>query len=302
MADEPEEIEIVIEGEEQDQQIEPEIEVAKTDEAPKPAEPAPKAEDDVDKTLEALRKQLDDEKQARIAAEKDAHEARSTVVRAQGDIQDSQLGQITSAIETVRQHIEIQKSNYRTARESGDIDAEWAANEALAESKAILIQLNQGKEALENAPKPESPAPYRPSDPVEALASQLSPRSASWVRSHPEYAQDNRLYSKMLAAHNLAVADGIPADTDDYFSAIETTLGLRQQALEDDAMSDAAKPAQRRSAPAAAPVSRGGNGNGSGGQRVTLTRDQIEIAEMMGQTPQEYAKHLMALKAEGKLN
>jgi hypothetical protein len=108
----------------------------------------------------------------------------------------------------------------------------------------------------------------------------------------------------MLAAHNLAMADDIPADSDDYFAAIEDTLRIRRQdnSGDYDAMADAAKPTQRRSAPPAAPVSRNGGGGGSKPNRVTLTAAEREMASMMGMTPEEYGRNKLTLQKEGKLN
>ena len=72
---------------------------------------------------------------------------------------------------------------------------EMAANEAKA------LQLENGKQSLKETPRS---AP-RPLDPVEAFATQLSPRSAAWVRAHPEYATNPKLTQKMIAAHNMAL-------------------------------------------------------------------------------------------------
>jgi hypothetical protein len=180
---------------------------------------------------------------------------------------------------------------------AADIQAEMSAN------AARLLQLEQGKQALENQPRQPAPKPYQ-ADPVEALASQLSPRSADWVRRNPQYATDPRLYQKMIAAHNLAIADDIPADSDDYFDAIEDTLRMRRQdnSRNYDAMADAAKPTQRRSAPPAAPVSRSGGGGGSKPDRVTLSAAEREMASMMGMTIDEYGRNKLVLQKEGKLN
>lgn len=297
MADEEIEIEIV---DEVPAAEEAEIEIVKADELEKPVTKT------VDDELADLKKRLDTETQGRIDAEKRAHDAQGSVAKAQTEVRDSELGQISAAIETVKQNIEIQKVNYRTARSSDDIDGELTANTEIAKASAILMQLEQGKQALEAAPKIEAPAPYRPSDPVEALAQQLSPRSAQWVREHPEFARDTSKYQMMIAAHQLAVGRGISADSDDYFDSIETTLAVkRPQQQEESAMSDAAKSVQRRAAPAAAPVSRGGDGGGSNNKNtVRLTAAQIEAAASSGLTPQEYAKQLQAIEREreGRLN
>lgn len=257
--------------------------------------------DPVDNSLETLKEQLERERQARAEAERRANEAAQTAYQAQAEVQDSNLHLVTNAIETVSQTQSILKANYRDAMSAGDYDTAAEIQAEMSSNAAKLLQLEQGKQALENAPRSEAPRPYT-ADPVEALASQLSPRSADWVRRHPEYATDPRLYNKMLAAHNLAVADGIDPDTEDYFSSIEDTLRIRSRNDYEDASAAAAKPLQRRSAPPAAPVSRSGTGTGTRPNRVTLTAEEREMASMMGMTPEEYGRNKLALKKEGRMN
>jgi len=186
---------------------------------------------------------------------------------------------------------------------AGDFTAAAEAQEQMSANSAKLLQLEQGKIALENAPKQQVMQPVRPADPVEALAAQLSPRSAAWVRANPQFARDSRLYAKMIAAHNLAVADGISPDTDEYFETVESTLKMtRNPAPSDDPMSAAAQPVSRRTPPPAAPVSRSGSTPGTRPNVVRLTSAEREMAQMMGMTEQEYAKNKLALQREGKLN
>jgi hypothetical protein len=259
--------------------------------------------DPVDNTLEALREQLETERKARQEAQRRASEAEYSAYEAKGEVQDTSLHLVSNAIDTVIQNNNILKANYRDAMAMGDFDTAADIQSEMSSNAAKLLQLEQGKQALENQPRQPAPTPYV-ADPVEALASQLSPRSADWVRRNPEYATDPRLYQKMLAAHNLAMADDIPADSDDYFAAIEDTLRIRRQdnSGDYDAMADAAKPTQRRSAPPAAPVSRNGGGGGSKPNRVTLTAAEREMASMMGMTPEEYGRNKLTLQKEGKLN
>ena len=259
--------------------------------------------DPVEDTLEALKKQLEEERKGRQEAMRRASEAEQSAYAAQGEVQDTSLHLVSNAIDTVRQNNNILKSNYREAMAMQDFDTAADIQAEMSANAARLLQLEQGKQALENQHRPPAPKPYQ-ADPVEALASQLSPRSADWVRRNPQYATDPRLYQKMIAAHNLAVADDIPADSDDYFDAIEDTLRMRRQdnSRDYDAMADAAKPTQRRSAPPAAPVSRSGGGGGSKPNRVTLSAAEREMASMMGMTPEEYGRNKLTLQKEGKLN
>lgn len=280
---------------------EPEIKVEKAEEA---AAKGDSKEISPEEGLEALKQQLEKERLTRIEMERRAREYAAHAAQAKNEAQDSNLHLVTNAIESVKQNTEVLKSNYSQAMAAGDYDRAAEYQQAMSNNAAKLLQLEQGKQALENMPKQQAAAPIGVSDPVEALASQLSPRSAAWVRRNPQFATDPRQYQKMLAAHNLAVADGISPDSDEYFDSVETTLRMRRSEpvqQDSDPMADAAKPTQRRSVPPAAPVSRSGT-PGSRPNVVRLTAQEREMAQMMGMTDSEYAKNKLALQREGKLN
>jgi len=280
------------------------IEIVKVEAGGSEPEAAPEAAPRVsnDEALEALRLQLGREQQRREAAERAAREASEAAFQAQNNVHDSNLSMVINAIDTVKQNGAILKANYRDAMAVGDFDRAADIQEEMAASAARLLQLEQGRQALESSPKP-SRQEYVAPDPVETLASQLTPRSADWVRRHPEYATDTRLYQRMLAAHNLVTTDGINADTDEYFDGVERILGIRQSASnQESSMSSASAPVSRRSSPPAAPVTRSGSATGARSNVVHLTAAEREMASMMGMTEKEYAQNKLALKREGKLN
>jgi hypothetical protein len=258
--------------------------------------------------IEALKQQLDMERNARAEAEKRARMAENTASKASYEVQDSNLQLIVSAIDSVNRTNTMLKRDYAAAMQAGAFDQAAEIQSHMSINGAKLLQLENGKAALsERLKTPPQQQPEMPADPVEAVASQLSPRSAAWVRSHPECVRDKRLYMKMVGAHNIAVADGFQADTDEYFAEIERQMGYRkpqtavQQYDEEEPTSMAAKPMARKAPPPAAPSSRAAS-NGSGGRNaVTLTREEREMAGIMGMTPEEYAKNKVALKKEGKL-
>lgn len=297
MSGSKEELDIVVEPIESVAQ-EPEIKVEKAEEKI----PVVAPEDGI----ETLRRQLEAEKRLRLEAEHRANEAAQQAHSARGEVEDSHLHLINNAISTLRRENDILKSNYRAAMASGDFDSAADIQEGMSSNAAKLLQLENGKASMEAAPKREPlPAYTAPSDPVEAFAATLSPRSADWIRRHPECVHDPRLTRKMIAAHNLVDADGIKADTDEYFSAIESILGISSQRYEAPAespMSAASSGAQRQSAPPAAPVSRSGTANGTRSNVVRLTPEQREMAQMMGMTDTEYAKNLVELRKAGKIH
>lgn len=274
------------------------IQVLKAEDAPKSREIEP------EEGLESLKAQLERERATRIELERRAKELAHLTAAAKNETQDTNLHLVANAIETVKQNSAVLKRNYAEAMSSGDYDRAAELQEAMSVNSAKLLQLEQGKVALENAPKQQAPEIPVDSDPVERMASSLSPRSAAWIRANPQFARDPRLTQKMLAAHNLAVADGIAPDTDEYFESVESVLKVRRSEpshQDVDPMADAAKPTQRRSVPPAAPVSRSST-PGSRPNVVRLTAQEREMAQMMGMTDSEYAKNKLALQKEGKLN
>ena len=276
----------------EDLEVQLEIEEEGQDDAPEIVKP----EEGVDE----LKRQLDAERARRVDAERKAHEAGERERMARNDKDDSDIQLVANAIQTLNRDSEILKANYAMALKNGDFTKAAEINSEMNETAAQLQQLNNGLEAMRAKPKAQ-PQPQRSSDPVEAFAAQLTPRSADWVRAHPEFVKDARLNRKMIAAHELAVADGYTPDTDGYFSAIEQTLKVSQPKAqpEEDASASAAKVTQRRdAAPAAAPVSRGGSNRSN---VVRLTAAEREMAEMMNMKPEDYAKNKMALQKEGKL-
>ena len=280
---------------------EPEIKI----EEPKEEAPAEISPED---GIETLKKRFEEERLARIEAEKRAEAAARAAHEARGQVDEGNLQLVTSAIDTLKRETDILKANLRAAMASGDYSAAADAQEAMADAKAKLLQLENGRAALqEQAKNPRIHPQQIPAyDPVETLASQLSPRSAAWVRAHPEFARNERLTQKMVAAHNLVTADGVLPDTDEYFETVERILGVQapapSTAVAEAPMSAAAAPTQRRSSPAAAPVSRSGTGTGGGSPNVVrLSAQEREMAQMMGMSAEEYAKNKLALIKDGKL-
>ena len=247
-----------------------------------------------------LKRQLAEEKAGRIRAEQQAHQANRETHRARGEVDETNLQLVVNAIDTVSRDQELMKQAHTYALQNGDFARATEIQSEMSANSAKLLQLENGRQAMENAPRqPEPQMP--PTDPVEDFASRLSPRSADWVRKHPEFVRDQRLNAKMIAAHNLAVADGIPTDTDEYFEAIEETLKVTPKPAQNDTDDQyAAKAVRRRdAAPAAAPANRGGQSASS--NVVRLTAAEREMAEMMGMKPEDYAKNKVALKKEGKI-
>ncbi len=284
---------------------EPEDETVVIDEEGAPGDEETPPVVTVDEGLEKLKQQLAESQAARNAAERRANEAAQSEARALSEVQENQLAMITNAIASLTQAQDTLKVRFREARAAGDADAEFDIRVEESKNSARLVQLEAGKQRLENTPKPQ---PRAQADPVAQFTSTLTPESAAWVRAHPEFVRDPDKNRQMIAAHELAVTRGATVDTPAYFAAIEKTLEIGPK-QEDNPMKEAAKPAAtkteppaRKAAPAAAPVSRSGNGAGERSDVVHLSSDEREIARLNKMTDAEYAKAKLQLKREKRLN
>ena len=288
-----------------------EIEVEVLDEQPKdqdvrvePVEKAPKQakkpEIDPDAAINELNRRLEQEREARMRAEHQARLAAAQAERAQVEVADTNYHLVESAIETLKREKQLVKQQLADAHAQQDFDRIAELQDELAKHNADLSDLRRGQKAMKTEPRSsENVIPAQPIAPpqgalIDQIAASVTPRSAAWLNANRDQLNDDRTIKKMFRAHEDAVDDGIQPDSDEYFQYIENRLGM-------SGANESAAPA-RRSAPPAAPVSRGSNGMGSRPNVVRLTAEQREMAQMMGMTDQEYARNLLALQKEGKIN
>ena len=257
------------------------------------------------KRLEAAESTAKTEQEGRARAKRERNEAVQRAYLANNERADTDARLIDSAINQVQTNLNGLERDYASALTDGRVQDAAKIARLMAAEEAKALQLENGKQSLKERPREQQ----RHLDPVEAFASHLSPKSAAWVRAHPEYVTNPKLQRKMIAAHSLAVEDGIPADSDDYFAAVEDTLKIPSRATraqvdsEDEEISpfsDAGAGRSRQSP--AIPVSRDITPSGERTRVVRLSPEELQIAKDCGQTPQEYAKNRDELRREGRIH
>lgn len=196
----------------------------------------------------------------------------------EGEVVSSQLDTVLSGLAAAEQAATAGEQAYAIAFEAGDGAAMARAQRQIAGAEARKQRLEEAKDDLEDAAKrrpAERPQPQRtaPADPVEHFVQKMSPKSAAWIRAHPECVTDPKLNARMLAAHNLAFADGVDADTDEYFDRIEAGIKTTKVVKTADPVEKRGD-GRRPSAPAAG----GGGGNSGGGVEVRLTKGEAASA------------------------
>lgn len=266
-----------------------------------------------DDGVEKLKERLAESDRLRLAAEARATNAEARVEQAQDTVTSSELSIIEGGITQLTTNKEILKANYATAMSEGNFALASEINAEMAKNAAQILNLENGKIALETRPKRDARrTAIQSNDPVEMLAAQLAPESAAWIRAHPEYARDAQRNAEMMSAHYKAIAKKLAPNSAEYFAFVEKDLGIgnsdQRREQHDDAGGDegagsrtvsrAAEGAQRRQGDDPPPAAPGRGGGGSGSKTVRLSPAQAEAAKISGLTNEEYYASLQKVKGD----
>ena len=220
------------------------------------------------------------------AATREAAAARQEVQTARVEIVDSQFETVTTGIEAAKTAALAADQEYEAAFERGDAKALAIASRKQGRAEAELVRLEETKADLEARKKagPDDAArrEVRTSgpDPVDAYIANRTEPTANWLRDHREWITDPRKNAKLTAAHYSAQAEGIEADTPEYFEHVENFIGIGR----DPVVKQEAKPngkavtTTRRPSVPVAPVQPSGGGVSGGGTQVTLSRSEAATA------------------------
>lgn len=283
------ETEIEIVGDEVNTE-EPEIEVV---EAKNEEENAGVAPED---GIEELKRKLEEERLARSEAEKRAKEAQAAANKAATETGEHRISLVSNALDNLKREQDILKANIKELMVVGDYDRAIELQEAFQLNISKMVQLQNGLDEMKREPVRRVEQPQNDGPTVDDLIQRVTPRSAQWLERNRSHIQDSRTIRIMARAHEDAIDHGIIPESDAYFGFLENRLGLnkaqpRQEPRYEEhepVMSAASAPTQRRSAPAAAPVSRSGTGGSGNPRTIRLTAEQAEAAKISGLTNKEY--------------
>ena len=186
-----------------------------------------------------------------------------------------------------------------------------------AEIRKRLAEMDRAEALAHQAQQPQPPQPQQQPQQVEMPAA-----VQRWLAEHPQYLdpRDPIAQGEIHVATLKCLRDGLKWTDDNFLPAIERHLGLRQQpqpngngherhSVEHPRPTSPAPPPRPRptmgGAPMSAPPSREPPSMSTGrspSHRAPLTRDELEIAAVSGQTPEQYQEmkeRLARLKASG---
>lgn len=252
--------------------------------------------DEMRKSEESSRRRADQVSREKEEALRRARDRDQEITKVQKENVQYKYESITNAIAAATAEAESARRDISSSIAAGDPDGQAAAYDRLASAKAALINLENGKVALEEQHREDEArrkeAASRPQQ-TDPLDNSPIPESAKrWLRDHPEYLSDPRKNAKIQSLHWDILDEGLDAFSSEYFESMERHLGMRKaQAVQED-----------RDVPVSAPVSRSTPSNSSATTsdpgRVSLTKEQREAASMAGITELEYAKQLIKLRQE----
>ena len=280
--------------------------------------PVKPAKVDVSNSLESLRQKLAAVSQqaataerARVEAEKRAAQSEETVSSAKADAILAQHGAITSGLDSAKKRLETLEREHQSALESGDYKTATRANSDMGRVQAEIVKFEDSKAYLDdqiktgaNAPKKE-PVKVEPTseDRFEQTIGRLPAKSQAWLREHPETINDPELNHLLQAADVAArTKKGFTFESPEYFAYLEERLGLNG-ADDDDGDAEETEVKPKGKMMQSAPVHRDAPSQSNGktnGQRVSLTKAEVEMAEAMGMTKEDYARNKLRAISEGR--
>ena len=251
-----------------------------------------------------LRAQLNAQRQATYQAQQMAAQAAQRAQYAEQQVRGSTVNAIDSALQAAEQQAANFKAEFQAALDAADHRAAAEAQEKLSDARHNLLRLQEQRAYVDaelrqpqqrQQPQPQQQQPL----PVEHIANNLAqdgyPRSADWLRTHPEWASRPDLLKRVSSASNHLVDNrGLALESDEYFAALEQELGMTQ------------RQGQRRGPPASAAPTTGSvslrTGQTAMRSHVPLTPEQRAAAiEMHGMTEKEYAQEFERARVDGKL-
>jgi len=255
---------------------------------------------------ERLAKEEIERIQQESAAERQRYEG--DLSRSRQTAEQAQLEVIETAMTAAQSDAENAQRDLELAIQSADAKAQAEAQRRLAKAEAYIGRLEDGKLDLEgqmqaNKVKAERQEQVRKNDPIESLS--VPPPAKQWLRSHPEYATDQRKNVKLQAAHWDALDEGHAPFSTGYFESVEKILGLQKDEtpIEEQEVERPHTSESRKAPLVSAPVSREvpSGGKPRSQKQVRLTEAEVDAARASGITEAEYARQKVKLQ-EAKAN
>ncbi len=275
-------------------------------EGDKPAEPS--SVEPVDPGVALLRSQLEASESNRRRAEQERDAERNRAQQAERQTGAISVSMVDQAMEAGKSYRSQLRQQFIAAQTAGNYESAADIQIAISQNEANLLALQQQKQYVEQqaAQPPQRQAPQRAEPTLDGpsqIAQQMErtgyPKSADWIRSHRDQVANSEGVERVNAAHEYAVKiKGLRPETPEYFARIEEELGLSEPTV------NVTQPSiKARYIPPAAPTSSSAPSlNGKNRQRrISLNKSQVEHADILGMSLEEYAVAMDDPKVQTRL-
>ncbi len=232
--------------------------------------PEPKKEIEEVDELASLREQIEKERKDREAATARAEKAeqeRAEINRRfeeeKAERTKAQSNSIDSMIAAAQADSERLEKEMDDALEKGDLLAYRKINTEHG-------KIQRGLERYE-----ERKAEVKEFKPQQQPENKISAKSQQWLNEHPQFYTDQRYHAKTIGAHNLAISEGLQADSEEYFQYINNIVEPKKTPEKEESQKEET-PKGRAST--ATPPSRGASSGGQQRGSVRLTPEEVEHA------------------------
>ena len=252
----------------------------------------------VKERISKLTRAMHDERRAKEAAERQTAEMAQGVQYYRGEVEQANQRYAQGydwAVEQARERAvlanQFAENAYKAAVDEGDAEAQTLAQRQMNEAQAYSQQVAQ-MQAQRMAQQPLTQQQVAQPQQQAYTQQQRTPveqprpvdkRAQAWAEKNSEwFGKDTEMTAYALGVHTkLTEEQGIDPSSDEYYSKIEKKL----------AKTFPDKFGGRQ--PSTVVTS---SGRSPQGRKVVLTRSQVEVANRIGVTPEQYAKELIKMR------
>ena len=207
-----------------------------------------------------------------------------------GRLQGGEKQLIDTAIREGMLELERAKGAYRSAYDAGDTDKLLEAQEQMSAAQLKLDKLRNYRPEFSQLDSVPPTAPQQ--RPVQAPP--LDPDTVAWQKRNPWFGSPDHqdMTSLALGLHQQLLHQGYVPGSKAYYAQIDTAMRKRFPEHFADATPDPKpKPKKAPGASVVAPASRS-----TAPRKITLTREQLNLANKLGITPEQYAREVIRLE------
>lgn len=299
---------------EEEQKLEIEIE-DDTPEEDRGREPLPKAvvekldkdelsqyDEEVQQKLLQMRKAWHDERREKERAQREHDEAVAYARRlmednkkVRGVLSQGEKEFVANMQQTAEYALQIARSEYKEAYESGDVDRITAATEKMQEANIKAMQAKNFKlPALQ-----EVESDVKISTELERISvPRPDEKAVAWQKRNSWFGSDAEMTASALGLHEKLRQTGMEIGSDEYYAALDKTIRKRfpehfgeESFSQSEEKPEVQQQQQKRPPTVVAPAVRSTASN-----KVKLSQRQVALAKKLGLTPEQYALEMKRLE------